>query len=193
MSPSQKSRSSTSTPGAAKTVSHPAVVTPRDGDAAVRSWLSVVCTYHQCEQLLARRLAAIGMRTAEHEILAHLRRDPGLTQQALAARCFSAKSHISGLLGGLEQRGWVRREPDPADARAKRLFLAPAGARMAERSVAVQFSVLAPMALAITPLALLQVNEAMTALSACLQGLIDAADPEPGAKPRRAIAARPCR
>ena len=52
-------------------------------------------------------------------------------QQALAARCFSAKSHISGLLTELEQRGWVRREPDPADARAKRLYLQPAGEAVA--------------------------------------------------------------
>jgi DNA-binding MarR family transcriptional regulator len=148
-------------------------------DAAVRSWISVVRAYNQCDQLLARRLAAIGLRTAEHEILANLRRDPGLTQQALAARCFSAKSHISGLLSELETRGWVRREPDPADARAKRLFLAPAGALMAERAVAVQLSVLAPMAQAITPLAMSQVHEAMLALSACLQALIDAPDPEP--------------
>ena len=177
---------------------------PSSDVTAVRSWLSVVRAYHQCDVLLARRLALLGVRTAEHEVLANLQREPGLTQQALAARCFSAKSHISSLLADLEQRGWVRREPDPADARAKRLYLQPDGARMADATLAVQGGVVAAMAQAVTLSALVQVNAAMSALSECLQGLIDAPDPAPVAKVnpataaarparRRATAARPAR
>ena len=88
---------------------HPTVRRARSNDsdidgAAVRSWLSVVNAYHLCEALMGRRLAELGVRTPEHEILANLRRDPGITQQVLASRCFSAKSHISGLLTLLEGR-----------------------------------------------------------------------------------------
>ena len=104
----------------------------------MRSWLSVVNAYHLCDALMARRLGELGVRTPEHEILANLRRDPGIVQQVLASRCFSAKSHISALLTLLEGRGWVRREPDPADARAKRLFLAPQGERIAAKTAAMQ-------------------------------------------------------
>lgn len=143
--------------------------TPADDDGATRTWLSVVRAYHLCSELMARRLSAVGVRMAEHEILANLRREPGLGQQALAARCFTAKSHVSGLLTDLEQRGWVRREPDPADARAKRLYLEPAGARMAERTAAVQAEVVALMTAGSTREDLAQVQAAMVAVSGRLQ------------------------
>lgn len=114
-------------------------------DAALRSWLAVVRAYQQCSELMARRLAALGVRTAEHEILVNLLREPGLSQQRLAARCFTAKSHVSTLIGEMESRGWIRREPDPADARAKRLRLTAAGAQLATRTAAVQAAVVALM------------------------------------------------
>ena len=34
-------------------------------DAATRSWISVVRSYHLCSELMARRLGALGVRTAE--------------------------------------------------------------------------------------------------------------------------------
>lgn len=142
---------------------------PAPDDGATRTWLSVVRAYHHCSELMTRRLAALGVRTGEHEILANLRREPGLSQQALAARCFTAKSHISGLITELEQRGWVRREPDPADARAKRLFLEPAGARMAERTAAVQAAVVALMTEGASRESLAQVQASMAAVSDRLQ------------------------
>jgi DNA-binding MarR family transcriptional regulator len=137
--------------------------------AALRSWLSVVRAYHLCEALMSRRLAALGVRLAEHEVLANLQREPGLSQQALAARCFTAKSHVSALLTDLESRGLVRREPDPADARAKRLTLSAAGARLANRTVQAQAEVVALMAAAVTPQAMVQVQAAMQALSERLE------------------------
>ncbi len=145
-------------------------------ESATRSWLSVVRAYNLCDALMARRLGALGVRTAEHEILANLRREPGLSQQALAARSFTAKSHISGLLSDLEARGWVRREPDPADARAKRLFLAAAGARMAERTAQVQADVVALMSGATTAASMAQVQAAMTAVSEQLQAALGSGD-----------------
>jgi len=151
---------------------------PRSADAgrdgtAVRSWLSVVNAYHLCDALMARRLAELGVRTPEHEILANLRRDPGITQQVLALRCFSAKSHISALLTLLEGRGWVRREPDPADARAKRLFLAPQGERIAARTAAVQATVVAAMVDGETAATLREVTEAMQRVGARLKAQLD--------------------
>jgi DNA-binding MarR family transcriptional regulator len=141
--------------------------------AAVRSWLSVVNAYHLCDLLMARRLGELGVRTPEHEILANLRRDPGITQQVLASRCFSAKSHISGLLTLLEGRGWVRREPDPADARAKRLFLAPQGERIAELTATVQAAVVAAMVDGESAATLREVTEAMQRVGARLKAQLD--------------------
>jgi DNA-binding MarR family transcriptional regulator len=142
--------------------------------AAVRSWLSVVNAYHLCDALMARRLGELGVRTPEHEILANLRRDPGIAQQVLALRCFSAKSHISALLTLLEGRGWVRREPDPVDARAKRLFLTPQGERIAAQTAAVQAAVVAAMTDGETSATLREVTEAMQRVGARLKALLDA-------------------
>lgn len=146
----------------------------KDDESATRSWLSVVRAYNLCDALMARRLGALGVRTAEHEILANLRREPGLSQQAVAARCFTAKSHISGLLSDLEQRGLVRREADPADARAKRLFLTATGARLAERTARVQADVVALMSAATTAASLAQVQTAMNGVSERLQAALEA-------------------
>ena len=78
---------------------------------------------------MASRLAPLGVRTAEHEVLANLVREPGISQQALAERCFTAKSHISGLLRTMEERGLVRRDADPSDARARQLYVTRAARR----------------------------------------------------------------
>ena len=60
---------------------------------------------------------------------------------------------------------------------------------MAQATLAVQGDVVSAMARAVTPLALVQVNTAMSALSECLQALIDAPDPEPAARLNPATAA----
>ncbi len=146
---------------------------PAADEAALRSWLSVVRTYHLCDALMARRLAELGVRTPEHEILVNVQREPGIGQQALAQRCFTAKSHISGLVGELESRGWLRREPDPKDARAKCLYLTAAGAAMAQQTSAVQAEVVALMGQALTPAAMAQVAAAMSKVGQALQAALD--------------------
>jgi DNA-binding MarR family transcriptional regulator len=142
----------------------------------MRPWLSIARTFYLCDSLMARRLGALGVRTAEHEILVNLRRDPGIAQQTLARRCFVAKSHISNLLTTLEKRGWVKRDADPDDARAKQLFLTAAGERIAERTTAVQAKVAVAMAESVTPKALAQVTASMLKISERLRELHDHAD-----------------
>jgi DNA-binding MarR family transcriptional regulator len=151
--------------------------TPADPAAAQRAWLAVVRTYHLCDALMGRRLGAIGVRTPEHEILANVKREPGIGQQTLAQRCFTAKSHISGLVGEMEARGWLRREPDPHDARAKRLFLTPQGDTVARQTAAVQADVVALMAAAAAPSAIAQVGATMLRVGQALQSALDADDP----------------
>jgi DNA-binding MarR family transcriptional regulator len=150
---------------------------PAADPAALSAWLAVVRTYHLCDALMARRLAAAGVRTPEHEILSNVRREPGIGQQTLAQRCFTAKSHVSGLVGEMEARGWLRREPDPQDARAKRLFLAPAGEAVARRTAAVQAEVVALMAAAAPPAAIAQVGATMRLVGQALQAELDAPEP----------------
>ena len=150
----------------------PSPASAPDDDTATRSWLSVVRAYHLCSELIAARLAAAGVKTSEHEILMNLRRQPGLSQQALAARCFTAKSHISGLLGELESRGWISRQPDPADGRVKRLSLTVAGTEIAARTAAIQAEVVALMTEGTAQDELLQVAGAMTEVSRRLEAAL---------------------
>ena len=110
----------------------------RSSPHGTQSWLAVVRAYNLCDAVMTARLAALGVRVAEHEVLANLATAPGITQQALAARCFVAKSGVSMLLSQMEARGWVRREADAADARVKRLQLTPAGQTMAAQTLQVQ-------------------------------------------------------
>jgi DNA-binding MarR family transcriptional regulator len=144
-------------------------LTPEPSAEAVRSWLSVVQAYNLCDALLARELAKIGLRNAEYEVLSHLLRSPGLSQQALSERCFIAKSHISALLTVMQERAWLRRENHPQDARAKSLFLEPAGQEVAERGRLVQTQVVKVMAQAISPEQMRQVHEAMLAVNLALE------------------------
>ena len=51
----------------------------------------------------------------------------GATTAQLAAHAGMTKQSMHELVGHLERHGYLRREPDPADARGRRLRLTPAG------------------------------------------------------------------
>ena len=110
------------------------------------AWLAVVRAYNLCDMVMSTRLAEIGVRVGEHEVLAQLANAPGITQGELAARCFVAKSGVSMLLAQMEGQGWVRREADANDARVKRLVLTAAGQALARRTLKVQAEVVGAMA-----------------------------------------------
>lgn len=120
---------------------------------------------------MAPRLAALGVRVAEHEVLANLLREPGISQQQLAARCFGAKSGISMLLAQMEAAGLVRRDPDPADARAKQLSLTARGTALARRTMAVQDEVVAAMVAGAAPHDLQHIAATMDGVAARLVAL----------------------
>lgn len=144
---------------------------PEVAPEALQSWLSVVCAFHQCDAVLTRRLAALGLRLGEHEILINLLRESDLTQQQLAQRCFSAKSGISMLATRMAQAGLLARTADAVDARVWRLSLTPRGRALAERAQALQLQVVAAMVDG-TPRAELQaITAAMQRASAALQQL----------------------
>jgi len=109
------------------------------------AWLAAVRAYNLCEAVMTARLGAIGLRVGEHEVLATLATTPGITQQALAARCFVAKSGVSMLVAQMEKQGWVQRESDSADARVKRLSLTEAGMAVARQTLQVQAEVVSAM------------------------------------------------
>lgn len=139
--------------------------------SAVSSWLSVVGAYHRCDAAMSARLAGIGLRVPEHEVLVNLLAQPGLSQQALAQRCFVAKSGISMLLSRLQQRGLVRREADVADGRVWRLHLTARGEALARQSLAVQREVVQAMAAPVSAEELAVVQSVMERVSAALDAM----------------------
>lgn len=138
------------------------------------TWLAVVRAYNLCDAVMSSRLAAQGVKVVEHEVLAHLGRHPGLTQQALAERVFFAKSHLSGLLGQLEERGLVQRDADPADARVKRLSLTAPGQALAARTQAVQQAVVEAMTSGYAQTDLQRIESTMLDVCGRLEALLTA-------------------
>ncbi|WP_127105836.1 MarR family winged helix-turn-helix transcriptional regulator [Pararhodobacter zhoushanensis] len=55
-----------------------------------------------------------------------LARQDGMTQSVLAARIEVSPMTMSDTIDRLEKHGYVRREPDPTDSRAKLVLLTPA-------------------------------------------------------------------
>ena len=59
------------------------------------------------------------------QLLALLRATPGLTGQDLAEQVGVSTSTMSGIVDRIAAKGWIEREPDPADRR--RVLLRPTG------------------------------------------------------------------
>jgi DNA-binding MarR family transcriptional regulator len=103
-----------------------------------KAWLAVVKAYLLCDAVLSARLADVGVRVGEHEVLINLARTPGMTQQELAQHSFSAKSGISMLLVQMEKQGLLKRKADATDARVKRAYLTKKGVLLAGKSIKIQ-------------------------------------------------------
>ena len=77
-----------------------------------------------------RSLKPMGITRSQWWVLAFLSRRDGMTQTALAADLDLTKVAIGGLLDRMEAAGFVERRADQNDARARRVYLTRAGARM---------------------------------------------------------------
>ena len=136
-----------------------------------QTWLAVVRAYNLCDAIMTTRLAELGLRVGEHEVLATLATVPGITQQALAARCFVAKSGVSMLLTQMEGKGWVVREADASDARVKRLLLTRVGLALATKTLKIQSEVVGAMVEGASETELAAVADVMQRVSARLETL----------------------
>lgn len=68
----------------------------------------------------------MGLTRAQAIILSRLSRQPGLSQNEMAAICEVEPITVGRLIDRLEARGLVERRADPADRRIRRLHLLPA-------------------------------------------------------------------
>lgn len=68
-----------------------------------------------------------GLTMWGYVVLLGLDDEPVYTQAALAKKIGADKTRIIGTLDELQQRGLIRRDPDPADRRARLISLTPTG------------------------------------------------------------------
>lgn len=79
-----------------------------------------------------RRLQSLGLTQAQWRAIAHLARDEGLSQAALAERLEVKPITLARLIDRVEAAGWVERQADPDDRRVSRLYLTPQAAPILE-------------------------------------------------------------
>ncbi|MDH3642752.1 MAG: MarR family transcriptional regulator [Gammaproteobacteria bacterium] len=70
-----------------------------------------------------RRIKSLGLTRSQWWVLTHLYRNDGSTQSELADVLEVEKASLGRLLDRLEIKGWINREPDAHDRRAKRVYL----------------------------------------------------------------------
>lgn len=106
---------------------------------------------------------------SEAHALSELAGSGPLSQKEMGARLRLEKSTVSRLVASLERRGWVERQPDPADGRAYLVGLTEAGRRLSGRLAAARAERYRGLLAAIPP-------EQQQAVMGALDVLVQAAD-----------------
>ncbi len=70
-----------------------------------------------------RRAKSLGLTRAQWSVLAHLRRNEGSNQAAIADVMDLEPITLVRLLDRLEEAGWIERRADPKDRRARLIYL----------------------------------------------------------------------
>jgi len=78
----------------------------------------------------AERVAELDLTPPQAGLLRSVAREPGLSQQALAAHLGTPPTRVVALVDGLEERGLVERRRNLADRRLHALHLTEAGAAL---------------------------------------------------------------
>ncbi len=73
-----------------------------------------------------RYSSVMGLTLMQSRVLSHLHRNEGISQVRLAELSDCEPMTLGRLLAKLEDDGLVERRPDPADGRARQLYLRPA-------------------------------------------------------------------
>jgi DNA-binding MarR family transcriptional regulator len=103
-----------------------------------------------CTAMVAEALAGEAVVQFEYATLVFLEIEPGMDQQRLSEALGVDPSHVSLVVERLHSMGLIERHVDPADRRARKLYLAPEGKslwrRVRPKTSAANERVLAPLA-----------------------------------------------
>ncbi len=115
-----------------------------------RNWIAVGKVHALVERALTVRLARLGLKLNQYDILANVHRFDGLTQQRLAEKLLVGRSNLSMSLPDLERRGLLQRIDDAGDMRVRKLRLTPAGEELALQALAIHVGLIEEMMEALT-------------------------------------------
>lgn len=89
----------------------------------------VRCTnYYRTQQL-----TDTGITSIQCIYLLRINHNPGISQEQLASQLYKDKSVIARQLSSLEANGYIRKETDPHDRRAQKLYLTPKAEKLLPR------------------------------------------------------------
>jgi DNA-binding MarR family transcriptional regulator len=93
------------------------------------TWL-LLAAVDLLQQGFAAHAGRLGLSAAQAKVLMQLQPSEALPMRALAERLRYDPSNLTGLVDKLEERGAVRRRPDPRDRRVKALVITDEGMRL---------------------------------------------------------------
>ena len=99
--------------------------------------IDVTDTARQIRRDFDRRAASLGTTRAQWRVLARLSRRDGQRQVELADGLDIEPITLCRMVDRLEEAGFVERRPDPADRRARRIFLTGEAAPVLEQLQAI--------------------------------------------------------
>lgn len=77
--------------------------------------------------IFLQETAEHGITPVQYAALQAVHNEPGIDQRTLASRIAQDTSTTAGVVERLQTRGWLQRQPDPTDRRARCLKLTAAG------------------------------------------------------------------
>ncbi|GAA5162770.1 MULTISPECIES: MarR family winged helix-turn-helix transcriptional regulator [Amycolatopsis] len=131
---------------------------------------------HRLETELRRELAAFGIELWELELLATLKRAGPPYRLSAGALLDSMRVTSGGVtkrVAGLERRGWVRRETDPADRRQILVGLTDTGLRRVREVLGTKTGTETRLLSALSPATQQRLNDDLRRLLVSLEGAAD--------------------
>ncbi len=94
----------------------------------------------RCQQvalaMFTQEAGDLGFSPTQYSALAFAYIEPGIHQNTMGERIALDRSSVTKCLEGLENQGYVRREVDPSDKRARLIFITPEGEEMLKQVAA---------------------------------------------------------
>lgn len=124
----------TSSKPAGRPGSKPHVSTPFKKPPFMPLMRELVRCYQAFEQLSGTHIRTLGLTPPQFDVIATLGNTDGMTFKLLGEKTLITKGTLTGVVDRLAEKGLVRREDHPGDARCFKVVLTKAGEREFQRT-----------------------------------------------------------